>query len=1205
MATAMLFGPEWMRTKQTGPTTARPTAPSPPLPPNNNANGSSLSSAAFPGTSSYSSLVAPHPVSMQTKQDVSHPFKYSKDQMLAVWKEGGGGGPLPIDVERWEGVVREDAVDPATSREMSEAEKKLFAAPLNSEMRRRQSTDHTGLGDRPKLHSARSTQGGGSLADGLSLLGRRRRVDSTGTDSSPLMTLPRKSSWSTTPGNPASPGLSAPRSARPGVNGFEGVLSSSDGPWGLGKRRTSMNQLNIPKSDSESDATSDAVIKEEPESLDSDRGDFKDDAHTTDNSSPPAEANKATLADVNDVTAKVEEITLNTQEFGSGVPAVQSNGFPTNPPVSRVINLTQVNWTYLDPAGNIQGPFPAETMQTWHDQLYFTDDLRMKRVDIDHDWITVADIKTRAIGERVFLSHLKDPLPPPGLSRLGIGLPRAGIYRDVGHLDSPRQPTPQTFGTPHSVYAAGSASPASSFGVPAYNGMSSSPDSFAVGGRLGGQNLMGTELNMNGRLSSGSFASPGVNLVQHGLVHDTFGPIRHVGGEMQRSDPASYESNLNPLLNVPWQTPAAPINGWNTQLPSSSPFINHAQSQPNIGTPERFNGSAAAVPVLDSLVDHQPTPPRDPFGPSSDFSQPVQDPNTLSTLGQAELTNGMNAFAPAALQPLSMPIRTPSFSQNRTQTLVSSPIAPSPAVVARASPWGTTPSQETRISPFDAERPRASNTFVSGAKPAPVGQIPVRAKEEAPAPIQNVPWITGNLNNNWGQLSEEPQSLTTANVLKHEEQHKVSEVVVENSQMQDANKVVEAPAETAIVEVSTPAVATPKQQPDVPSQQPKRKQSSKPPVSPSAAKVETPQLPAQPKQATVVTPTTQAKLSPWVIAEDPSAKAAASVNLREIQEAEKKKQEARRQAELEKERAARAAAAAAAPASGEEVKYSASWGLPTSHIGTRVANSSTKEGATQPVWSNAVQSAAKKTMKEIQEEEERRRALAAKESVATAAKKSAAAAAASKVVSATPSSTISTGSAWSVVGSGGKVVNGVSTPSASRSNTLPSSAAGSAAGATGTATQARAAAIPASNRTATTPQISKPAAPPAKVVEEAPTPSAEFMKWLRESLKELNSSVQVEEITQMLLSFPLDPDPSTVELIIELIHGASTTLHGRRFASDFVAKRKEDASRPRAAGGSSGPSGKPASLAEVVRTQPKPAPEFSSFKVVKKKGKRS
>ncbi len=121
----------------------------------------------------------------------------------------------------------------------------------------------------------------------------------------------------------------------------------------------------------------------------------------------------------------------------------------------------------------------------------------------------------------------------------------------------------------------------------------------------------------------------------------------------------------------------------------------------------------------------------------------------------------------------------------------------------------------------------------------------------------------------------------------------------------------------------------------------------------------------------------------------------------------------------------RAAAAAATPVQHEEVKFSTSWGLPTSHIGSRiVSSSSVKDNAAaqvasaQPVWSNAVQAAAaKKTMKEIQEEEERRRALSAKESVATAAKKSAAAAAASKVVSAAPSS-VMLGAAWSVVGSG-------------------------------------------------------------------------------------------------------------------------------------------------------------------------------------------
>ena len=47
----------------------------------------------------------------------------------------------------------------------------------------------------------------------------------------------------------------------------------------------------------------------------------------------------------------------------------------------------------------------------------------------------------------------------------------------------------------------------------------------------------------------------------------------------------------------------------------------------------------------------------------------------------------------------------------------------------------------------------------------------------------------------------------------------------------------------------------------------------------------------------------------------------------------------------------------------------------------------------------------------------------------------------------------------------------------------------------------------------------------------------------------------------MLLSFPLDPDPSTSEIISEMIYANSTTLDGRRFASEFINKRKTDAQR--------------------------------------------
>ena len=83
----------------------------------------------------------------------------------------------------------------------------------------------------------------------------------------------------------------------------------------------------------------------------------------------------------------------------------------------------------------------------------------------------------------------------------------------------------------------------------------------------------------------------------------------------------------------------------------------------------------------------------------------------------------------------------------------------------------------------------------------------------------------------------------------------------------------------------------------------------------------------------------------------------------------------------------------------------------------------------------------------------------------------------------------------------------------------------------------------------------------------------------------------------MLLSFPLDPDPSTVEIISDLIYANSTTLDGRRFAAEFVSKRKVDAK-------GSASSGKLLSIADVVKTQPKPLQnEWGGFKVVNKKKK--
>jgi PERQ amino acid-rich with GYF domain-containing protein len=103
------------------------------------------------------------------------------------------------------------------------------------------------------------------------------------------------------------------------------------------------------------------------------------------------------------------------------------------------------------------------------------------------------------------------------------------------------------------------------------------------------------------------------------------------------------------------------------------------------------------------------------------------------------------------------------------------------------------------------------------------------------------------------------------------------------------------------------------------------------------------------------------------------------------------------------------------------------------------------------------------------------------------------------------------------------------------------------------------------------------------------------------------SPFSVEEIMHMLLSFPIEADASIREIISETIYTNSTTMDGRRFADEFVLRRKADAiSKARNAGALKAPA-KPVSIADVVKAAPKVAQPEWGFKVVnkKKKGGRS
>ena len=107
----MHFGPEWMRPKHASRPQNPPSPPPNPSPPS--------------GVSSYSALLTPSPNNTQEPSDSANPFLYSKEDLLKIYKDGGGRRGLGLDVERWEGVVREVGSEPMSLKDWTEGERKV------------------------------------------------------------------------------------------------------------------------------------------------------------------------------------------------------------------------------------------------------------------------------------------------------------------------------------------------------------------------------------------------------------------------------------------------------------------------------------------------------------------------------------------------------------------------------------------------------------------------------------------------------------------------------------------------------------------------------------------------------------------------------------------------------------------------------------------------------------------------------------------------------------------------------------------------------------------------------------------------------------------------------------------------------------------------------------------------------------------------
>ncbi|SNX85593.1 uncharacterized protein MEPE_04302 [Melanopsichium pennsylvanicum] len=334
-----------------------------------------------------------------------------------------------------------------------------------------------------------------------------------------------------------------------------------------------------------------------------------------------------------------------------------------------------------------------------------------------------------------------------------------------------------------------------------------------------------------------------------------------------------------------------------------------------------------------------------------------------------------------------------------------------------------------------------------------------------------------------------------------------------------------------------------------------------------------------------------ASRAPWAAKED--AAQSTGPSLREIQQMEAKRAEAKRAAE----KAAARARLAASPSATEELPTTLSWGLAsapaTKSVNNATSGSDVNGAAAAPAW-NAGKAAPKKTLMEIQEEERKRaeklkaqqnaQAIAARKGYADSASRSASASNLHGAVVA-PASTASSGGggAWSVVGASGKPTTPSGTPGAKEpiAAASPLATRPSLATASSTPRSTSSTVVPSSSTSSTwsvvgtkpTSSSINPASPsPAsRVVSTSaqPTalstktrtldpnaPSPEFIKYCKDNLQGL--TIKTDDFIDMLLQFPLDPSADVIEIIADTVYANSSTLDGRRFANDFVSKRKLD-----------------------------------------------
>ncbi|KAF7729266.1 hypothetical protein EC973_004796 [Apophysomyces ossiformis] len=1152
MTTNMNFGPEWMRGNfpKRSNTLESQTSMRSMLPTNSYSSGTGYAQTESFGnreqTMLFSSTATEEPADTNT-------FKYSREFMLSLYKPS----ELPVDFERHEYAAVEESLGPLAFEELSETEKKYFeqllAGPVHSDVSRRiiSNSDKNERGERTNvqrnhrdmysspMHSPASenapltpgrmnmTRSKGRVGDYFARdrdhYGKRNENE----------TMKRWESHSSIDQNPDAP---SPNKSADG--------ESEEPAWGGVNRDTlgsfdSNGVFRLGSATGTGDSLEEAKPYREWHNEDAGRG--KNFRHQSDEVPKDVFNNQFKSATDHSSSAfsGVLDQSLSSNMFGSNADlgsgaassAIFGGGLPNSDSAPRK-PVDRYKWFYRDPSGNIQGPFEAQEMQEWYKAGFFSATLLVKRED-----------------EARF-----EPL--------------ASLIRMVGNEDQPfLVPYPQAAtgaSTVNSRHDLSGALPSHTRGITESFGRGPSSATTMFGSAAA---LDSPGANLFGAVSGGGDVSAG-----YGSKYHPFGGISGISSSFLNQPmspnpttpqgPSVLQGHFNSfgssLLGTregvsPWgevpRTPSWLANNQNDVFASAnlgmSPLLQRQQQQQQQPTMSPL--FASNMGSNSGLLDYQRAM-NDQLEQHQHYMQLLQQKQQQHLQFQQQLQQQQlqqqqlqhqqqqTEYSSPMLQTQQLDLQQNAFKkqvQSLEQASALSPVVRAANANALGG-WSSVPG-----TPLGTDAP--SSPWGSIVAPA----IPSKVSEElsSKAPGAQSPRAPSS-----PQVKYQPTSQQkTATTEKDQDSTQTDGIVqsVANINIEDNNDDWKTPVASPVTKQQTPP----------------KKMTTSPTISfPAVKPVSLREIQAEEMRkqeeikqkakaanvthapTTVSTESVPPKAAGWNSAPWARESVAKGPSLREIQELEAKEAEIRKEAERQ--------AAESTIQQGSHTNASPStnlsWGVvvppkASTTNGTSVTSSSS---SISPAW--GATSAPKKTLREIQQEEEE------------ALKKKAKAQQASLMTSnlgATPStvkgyagvagtakiSSQNNGGAWTTVTSNRSTAKVVASSTTSSITTATQSATARSSQSNGSASLASTPSQPAASR---------------RVENEQKSPSDDFCRWCKQTLRGLNAGVNADEILQMLLSFPLDG--SSAEIIQDIIYANSTSMDGRRFAEEFMKRRKAD-----------------------------------------------